>query len=96
MPYGEVTILSLANLTSGTKFQLYGKVKSVGSDSILVSDEFAEFKFTLTPDILIETFPEEMVLIFGYKVDSGVQIERILKTNIDWELYKKTRELESR
>ena len=95
MPYGEVSILNLANLTSGTKFQLYAKVKSVSDSNIIISDDYEDFQFDLTTEMSINLVVDEVILIFGHIHDSGIQIDKVLKTNIDWKLYRKTRQLES-
>ena len=95
IPYGEVSILSLGNLTPGTKFQLYAKVKSVSESLINISDDYEEFEFKFHPEMPNDLSSDEVILLFGHKADSEIVIEKILKTNLDWELYRKTRELES-
>lgn len=96
LPYGETTIMSLLNISSGTKFQLIAKVKNVTQTKILVTDDFEDFELNIKglehPDLEVG----EIIIIFGEKLDSEIRNERLLKLNLDWDLYKKTREIELR
>ena len=45
---------------------------------------------------LRERFKLFTIIVFGEKLDSGIKKEHIIKLNLDWELYWKTREIELR
>ncbi|MFX0014571.1 MAG: hypothetical protein ACFFB2_05430 [Promethearchaeota archaeon] len=94
IPYGETTVLSLLNVESGTKFQLIAKVRSVEEKNIKVTDDHEVLELEIEGEDVPALKAGDTIIIFGEKMDSGFRNERILKLNFDWDLYKKTRELE--
>ncbi len=96
LPYGETTIMSLLNIPSGTKFQLIAKVKNVTQTKILVSDDFEDLELNIEGLEHPDLEAGEIIILFGEKLDSEIRNDRLLKLNLDWDLYKKTREIELR
>ncbi len=94
--YGETTLLSLSNLTAGTKFQVVAQVKDIDPPRITINDNYDNLELSIEEETLSGLEVGETVILFGEKIESGVKKERILAVNFDWSLYQKTRELESR
>ncbi|MFX0122262.1 MAG: hypothetical protein ACFFAE_01380 [Candidatus Hodarchaeota archaeon] len=96
IPYGETTILSLQNITTDTKFQLIAKVKNINQNKITITDDHENLELNIEGEELSDLKPGDIVVVFGKKSDSGINKEQIIKSNLDWGLYQRTRELESR
>lgn len=96
IPYGETTILSLLNIASGTSFQLIAKVKNVNQAKVTVTDDKEDLEIEIEEEELSDLEVGEIIIVFGEKLDSGIKKEHIIKLNLDWDLYWKTRELELR
>ena len=94
--FGETTILSLSNLTTGTKFQVVAQIKDIDLPRITITDDYDDLEISIEGEKLSGLEVGETVIFFGEKIESGVKKERILTLNCDWNLYQKTRELESR
>jgi hypothetical protein len=94
VPYEEVSILSLPNITPGTKFQLFAKIKEFNDNNLLLTDEINDFSFSFEtvdfPNIEIG----DLVLVFGRKEEDDIELVKIIKMNLDWTLFTKTRNLE--
>lgn len=96
IPYSETTILSLLNMTTDTKFQVIAKVKQVNENKILITDNHEDLELSLKGEELPHLDVGETVIVFGEKIDSEIKKERILTLKLDWDLYLKTQEIESR
>ena len=96
MPYGETTILSLQNITADTKFQIIAKVKDINPPKIIITDDREDLEFNIEGEELPDLEIGETIIIFGEKSVSGIIKEHIIKSNLDWGLYQKTRALESK
>lgn len=96
IPYGETTILSLQNIAADTKFQLIAKVKNVDQTKITITDNHENLELNIEGEELPDLEIGDTVIVFGEKSDSGIVKERIIRSNLDWGLYQKTRELESK
>ncbi|MFX0173019.1 MAG: hypothetical protein ACFE9L_13990 [Candidatus Hodarchaeota archaeon] len=96
IPYSETTILSLLNMSSDTKFQFIAKVKDVNESKITVTDNLEELELSIEGEKISNLNVGETVIVFGEKKDSKINKEQIIKLNIDWDLYLKTQEIESR
>ena len=96
VPYGETSILSLANITAGTKFQFIAKIIDISQTVITVSDDHEKMDFTVSEEELADLDVGEIIIVFGEKTETGIQKDQILKLNLDWGLYVKTRDLESK
>ena len=96
IPFGETTILSLLSTTAGIKFQLIAKVKNTNQSKIIITDDHEDLELETEGEELSDLKVGETVIVFGEKLDSGIKKEHILRLNLDWELYRKTRELELR
>ena len=94
IPYEEISLLSLASISSETKFQVLSKVKDQSQDYLLLSDDTSEFSFSTTdfecPDLEIG----DVVMVFGQKKESDIELDKIIKMNLDWSLLIKTRNVE--
>jgi hypothetical protein len=93
-PYEEITILSLDNLTSERKFQLFCKIKEKEDAYITISDEKAEYKFTSEGVDLEDINIGDIALIFGRKEDTSIKLEKLIKLNLDWFLLMKAKTIE--
>ncbi|MHA1972206.1 MAG: hypothetical protein ACTSW1_04385 [Candidatus Hodarchaeales archaeon] len=96
MPYGETSLLSLRNLTPGTKFQCIVRLKRITEEKVLLSDEHEEIEIPWEKSEELQGKEEKVLLLFGKVDESGIIPEKILETNLDWDLYNKVREFESR
>ncbi|MFX0050868.1 MAG: hypothetical protein ACFFAJ_03380 [Candidatus Hodarchaeota archaeon] len=96
IPYSETTIMVLVNLTSDTKFLFIAKVKDINESKITVTDNLEELELSIEGEILSNLDVGETIIVFGEKKDSIIRKEHIMKLNIDWNLYFKTQEIESR
>jgi len=92
MPYGETTLLSLTNLTTDTKFRCLVKLIEFKNGIARITDDHEELKIEIGAE-LIKNFNEgDIIFLFGEIQESGIKINKILKTNLDWELYYKMKE----
>ncbi|MFX0185936.1 MAG: hypothetical protein ACFE95_22860 [Candidatus Hodarchaeota archaeon] len=96
IPYSETTILSLLNMTTDIKFQVIAKVKLVSENKILISDNHEDLELSIEGEELPHLDIGETIIVFGEKKDSEIKKERILRLKLDWDLYLKTQEIESR
>ncbi len=96
VPYDETTILSLHNIAVDTKFQLIAKVKNINQTKITITDDHENLELNIEGEELPGLETGDIVIVFGKKLDSGIKKERIIKSNLDWGLYQKTRELEAK
>jgi hypothetical protein len=96
IPYSETTILSLLNMSSDTKFQFIAKVKDVNESKITVTDNHEELELSIEEENITNLNVGETIIVFGEKKGSKINKEQIIKLNIDWDLYLKTQEIESR
>jgi hypothetical protein len=96
IPYEEITLLSLTSIAPETKFQLYGRIKELGNDYIVINDNNLEHKFSVGDLVIPKIEAGNIILIFGQKNDSGVKLEKILKMSFDWDHLKRIRALEEK
>ena len=96
MPYGETTILSLQNITAETKFQIIAKVKEINQMKIIITDDREDLEIYIEGEEISDLEIGETLIVFGKKSASGIIKEHIVRSNLDWDLYQKTRALESR
>jgi len=96
IPYGEITILSLQNMTVDTKFQIIAKVKHINQTKITITDDCDDLEIYIEGEELPDLEIGEIIIVFGKKSASGIIKEHIIKSNLDWDLYQKTRALESK
>lgn len=96
IPYEETTILSLHNMANGTKFQLISQINGIEQNTISITDGHEKFSFNVDQELLFDLQTDEIVNIFGVKTDAEFEIIRIIRSNLDWSLYKKTKEIESK
>lgn len=90
MPYGETTLLSLTNLTTETKFRCLVKLNKINKGTIQVTDDHGELEIEIDN---INDFNEgDIAILFGEIQESRIKINKLLKTNLDWELYFKMKE----
>ncbi len=93
-PYEEITILSLANITDETKFQFFCKIKEKEDAYVILTDDNSEYKFTLTEEKFVDVHMGDIVLAFGQKKGEEMNLEKLMKLNLDWSLLVKTRAIE--
>ena len=93
-PYEEITVLSLANIASGTKFQCFCKIKEKEDAYVVLSDDKSEHKFIFEENLLVDVEIGDIVLAFGQKEESGMNLEKVIKLNLDWSLFVKSRVVE--
>ncbi len=93
-PYEEITILSLDSLASETKFQLFCKIKEKEDAHIILSDEKAEYKFASKDLDLEDIDVGDTILVFGQKEEDNINLEKLIKLNLDWSLLVKARTIE--
>ncbi|MFX0084531.1 MAG: hypothetical protein ACFFAU_02560 [Candidatus Hodarchaeota archaeon] len=96
IPYGEVTLLSLHNMATGTKFQLISRIKAIKQNIISLTDNSEDLDVIVEDEELSDFNMGQLVIIFGEKTEDGFKTIKIIKSNLDWDLYCRTRELESR
>jgi len=96
IPYEETSLLSLQNMTSGSKFQLVTKIIDKKQNIVSLTDDHDKLEVVIENNDLSGLEVGETIIIFGEKTDSSFIPIKIIKSNIDWGLYCKTRELESR
>ncbi|MHA1214581.1 MAG: hypothetical protein ACTSPG_04750 [Candidatus Hodarchaeales archaeon] len=96
MPYGETSLLSLRNLTPGTKFQCIVRLKNISEGKVLLSDNHEEIEISWEESEGLKNKLDKVMLLFGRIDESGLIPEKLLETNLDWELYHRVREIESR
>lgn len=94
-PYGETTILALRNISSDTDFQFVAKIKEIRGVSLLLADDHEDLDLSVAGIALPDLEVGNTVIVFGKKTNSEIKISQILKSNLDWGLYVKTRELEA-
>ena len=88
--------MSLSNLTVGAKFQVVAQIKNIDPEVITITDNYNDLEISIEGETLSGLEVGETIIFFGEKIESGVNVERILPLNCDWSLYWKTRDLESR
>ena len=93
-PYEEITILSLANITDETKFQFFCKIKEKEDAYVILTDDNSEYKFTLTEEKFVDVHMGDILLAFGRKKGEEMNLEKLMKLNLDWSLLVKTRAIE--
>ena len=96
IPFEETSLLSLQNMTSGTKFQLVTRINDKKQNTVSLTDDHDELEVVIENNDLSGLEVGETIIIFGEKTDSSFIPIKIIKSNLDWGLYCKTRELESR
>ncbi|UCE14277.1 MAG: hypothetical protein JSV04_03645 [Candidatus Heimdallarchaeota archaeon] len=94
--YGETTILSLQNITAGSRVQIIAYVKIIDQSNITVTDGLEDLEIEIEGEELPNLRVGETIIAFGEKTDSGIEIDHIQKLNLDWYLYQKMWEFESR
>lgn len=94
IPYGDISLLSLAGITPGTKFRLFSKIKEITKDKIIFFDDQNEHNITRSNDSYKGIKKDDVVLVFGTKEESTLKIEKILSMNLDWTLLSKVQDLE--
>ncbi|MHA2223690.1 MAG: hypothetical protein ACXAC8_00555 [Candidatus Hodarchaeales archaeon] len=96
IPYGETSILSLSNMTYGTKFQFTAKVRKINQMKIVIADDHDELEIDIDEEVPSDLKIGETIIVFGEKLKSGFKKEKIVKLRIEWDLYTRTRDLELR
>jgi len=94
IPYGDISLLSLASITSGTKFQFFSRIKDITKDNVVFFDDQNEHSFTHSDDSYQGIKKDDVVLVFGNKEESSIRIERIIQMNLDWSHLVKIQSLE--
>ncbi len=94
IPYGDISLLSLASITPGTKFRLFSKIKEITKDKIVFFDDQNEHSLTHSTETFKGIKKDDVVLAFGIKEESSLKIEMILQMNLDWALLTKVQDLE--
>ncbi len=94
IPYGDISLLSLASITPGTKFRLFSRIKEITKDRIVFFDDHNEHSFTHSNDSYQEIKKDDVVFAFGIKEESSIKIEKIIQTNLDWSLLVKVQSME--
>jgi hypothetical protein len=95
VPYGETTILALKNMSSDTDFQFVAKITEIQEGNLLLADDHDNIDISVEGIGLPDLEVDNTVIVFGKKENSEIIVSQILKSNLDWGLYVKTRELES-
>ncbi len=96
IPYSEVTLLSLHNMATGTKFQVISRIKAIKQNIISLTDNNEDLDIMVENEKLSDFNIGQLIIIFGEKTDDGFKTIKIIKSNLDWDLYCRTRELESK
>jgi hypothetical protein len=96
IPYEETTLLSLHNMATGTKFQLISRIKAIKQNVISLTDNNEDLDLMVENEELSDLNIGQLIVVFGEKTDTGFTTVKIVKSNLDWDLYRRTRELESR
>ena len=94
IPYGDISLLSLTNTTSETKFRLYSKVKEIVKDEIILFDDNSEHSFPYSSEFNPDIKKDDVVLVFGVKDESGIEIDQIIRMNLNWSHLVKLQSLE--
>ena len=94
IPYGDISLLSLASITSGTKFRLFTKIKEITKDKIIFFDEQNEYSFSHSTESYQDIKKGDVVLVFGTKEESSLKIEKIMRMDLDWPSLTKVQVLE--
>ena len=92
MPFGETTLLSLTNLTTDTKFRCLVKLKEIEKEKIQVTDDHGELEIEIDINNIKDFNEGDIAILFGEIQESRIKIIKLLKTNLDWELYFKMKE----
>ncbi|MHA1976164.1 MAG: hypothetical protein ACW98F_00880 [Candidatus Hodarchaeales archaeon] len=93
-PYEEITILSLPNIATETKFQCFCKIAAKEDAYVILSDDNSEYKFPFNANDFVDTKIGDIVLAFGQKEESGMNLEKLIKLNLDWPLFVKIKAIE--
>ena len=94
IPYGDISLLSLAGIASGTKFRLFSKIKKITKDKIVFFDGQKEYSIAHSNESYKGIKKDDVVLVFGTKEESTPKIEKILLMNLDWALLTKVQDIE--
>ena len=94
IPYGDISLLSLASITPGTKFRLFSRIKEINKDNIVFFDDQNEHSFPHSNDSYKDIKKDDVVLVFGDKEESSIKIENIIQMNLDWSLLVKVQLME--
>ena len=89
IPYDDISLLSLASVTPGTKFRLFSKIKEITKDKIVFFDDQNEHSFTHSTEPFEGIKKDDVI-----KEESSLKIEKILQMNLDWALLTKVQDLE--
>jgi hypothetical protein len=88
--------MALLNMATDTKFQFIAKVIEISEKHVNVTDGSEEISILLMHEDHVNLKAGDIVIVFGEKVNSKIQEDHILKLDLDWDLFKKTQEYESR
>lgn len=88
--------MALLNMATDTKFQFIAKVIEIIEKHVNVTDGSEEISILLMHEDHVNLTAGDIVIVFGEKVNSKIQEDHILKLDLDWDLFKKTQEYESR
>ena len=94
IPYGEISLLFLASVTPGTKFRLLSRIKEIDQEKIIFFDDKSEHNFTHSYESYQDIKKDDVVLVFGIKEESSINIDKIIQMNLDWSLLEKVKSLE--
>ena len=94
IPYGDISLLSLASISPGTKFRLLSKVKEITDEKIVVFDDENEHSFSQPIDTSQDIQKDDVIVVFGMKEEESIKIEKIIKMNLDWAHLVKVQGLE--
>jgi len=87
--------MALLNMTSDTKFQFIAKIVEINEEQIKVSDGSEDINLYSIHEKLVDLDIGDTVIVFGEKINSKIKEDRILRINLEWDLFQKTREFES-
>lgn len=94
IPYGDISLLSLASITPRTKFRLFSRIKEITKDNIIFFDDQNEHSLAHSNDSYKDIKKDDVVAVFGTKEESSVKIEKIIKLNLDWSLLVEVQAME--
>lgn len=92
MPYGETTLLSLTSLTTDTKFRCLVRIIEITIEMIRITDNHEELEIEIRNDDVKDFEEGDIAFLFGEIQESGIKVKKLLKTNLDWDLYYKMKE----
>ena len=94
IPYGDISLLSLASITPGTKFRLFSRIKEITKDKVVFFDDQNEHSFPHSNGSFENIKKDDVVLAFGIKEESSIKIENIIQMDLDWSLLVKVQSME--